>query len=250
MATALAHLRAAARGLAFGWVLATAAVERFGGARDPAARARWLQRTCRRALRALGVRCRAVGRPGAGELIVANHLGYLDILVLGAARPVVFVAKREVRTWPVFGWFARQAGTRFVDRERRGDVARVAAEFAPAVAAGLSVVVFPEGTSSDGRTVLPFKSSLLAPAVAQGWSVVPVALGYAVPAGHDAATAVCWWGDMRLGPHLRQLCGLPRIAATAAWGEAEPAAADRKALAATLHGRVTRLRVALAAATG
>lgn len=250
MAAGKAHLRSAARSLAFGWMLATAAAEGFRAGSDPVARARWLQRSCRRALRVLGVRVRASGRPRPGTLIVANHLGYLDVLVLGAAAPVVFVAKREVRSWPVFGWFARQAGTRFVDRGRRGDVVRVAAEFAPAIAAGVGVVVFPEGTSTAGETVLPFRSSLLEPAVARRWPVVPVALGYAVPAGHAAATEVCWWGEMRLIPHLWRLFALPRIDASVAWGEPADPGAGRKTLAAALHARVTQLRVAPAVPAG
>jgi len=234
--------------LAFGWVLVSAAVALGFYRRSLAARALWLHRTCQRALRALGVHTSAVGEPATGAIIVANHVSYLDILVLAATRPVVFVAKREVRSWPVFGWFARGAGTRFIDRERRGDVARVAAEFAPAVAAGISVVMFLEGTSTDGRAVKPFKSSLLAPAVEARWPVVPAAISYGLPAGHDVATEVCWWGDMTLTPHLLHLFALPRIDAYVAWGAAEPATADRKALAVTLHRRVAHLHVALTAA--
>lgn len=238
--------RAAGRLLAFAWVLFSAAVQLGFCGRGPAARARWLQRHCRRALAVLGVRIRTRGAAPAGAIVAANHVGYLDILVLGALRPVVFVAKREVRGWPLLGWLAAGAGTRFIDRERRRDVVRVAAEFAPAVADGVGVVVFLEGTSSDGRTVLPFKSSLLAPAVAQGWTVAPVAIAYAVPAGHDAATEVCWWGEMTFVPHLLRLFTLPRIEASVAWGAAETAAGDRKTLAAELHASVTRLHLALA----
>ncbi len=243
-------LRAARRAFAFSWVIASAAATVPFHRRNLATRARWLQKTCQRALRAIGVHCAPVDGPGTGDLIVANHVSYLDILVLGATCPSVFVAKREVRTWPVFGWFARCAGTRFIDRERRADVARVGAEFAPVIAEGLSVVMFLEGTSSDGREVKPFKSSLLAPAVERQWTVVPVALSYSVPDGHDVTTEVCWWGDMTLAPHLLHLLGLPRITAHVAWGPVETSHTDRKALAARLHHRVTRLHVALAASIG
>jgi 1-acyl-sn-glycerol-3-phosphate acyltransferase len=112
----------------------------------------------------------------------------------------------------------------------------------------VSIVIFLEGTSTDGQAVRPFKSSLLAPAVAAQWPVVPAAISYALPAGHDVATEVCWWGDMTLAPHMLHLFTLPRIRAFVAWGAAEPAMADRKALAVALHRRVTRLNVALAAA--
>lgn len=205
-------------------------------------RARWLQRTCRRALRALGVGVATTGRAPRGAVVAANHLGYLDILVLAAQAPCVFVAKREVRGWPVFGWFARRAGTRFIDRTRRADVARAAAEFAPVIAAGHNLVLFLEGTSTDGSAVLPFRSSLLEPVATAGWPAVPVAMTYVVPAPHTAAHEVCWWGDMTLAPHVLNLAGLPRIDATVAWGEPVAPAADRKALARALHAGVRQLR--------
>ena len=247
MTAAASRFRATVRLLAFAWVVVSAASALVFHRRSIATRAHWLHCTCRRVLRVLGVRYSSVGTPAPGAIIVANHVSYLDILVLAAMKPVVFVAKREVRAWPIFGWFARSAGTRFIDRERRGDVARVAAEFGSAVAEGVSVVIFLEGTSTDGRAVKPFKSSLLAPAVEGHWPVVPAAISYALPAGHDVATEVCWWGDMTLAPHLLHLFTLLRIHAFVAWGEAEAAMADRKLLAVTLHRRVTGLHLALAA---
>jgi 1-acyl-sn-glycerol-3-phosphate acyltransferase len=188
------------------------------------------------------VRVHATGLVPRGAVIAANHLGYLDILVLAAQAPCVFVAKREVRTWPVFGWFARRAGSCFIDRTRRADVARVAAEFAPVIAAGENLVLFLEGTSTDGCAVRPFKSSLLEPVACAGWPAVPVALSYAVPAPHLVEREVCWWGDMTLAPHLANLAGLPRIHATVAWGERVAPATDRKELAADLCNAVRRLR--------
>lgn len=233
--------RGARRGLALAAVLtyyAAAIILAPAQRRTAAARARWLGRTCRSTLRALGVRVAAAGRPAVPAVIVANHVSYLDILVLAAQTPAVFVAKREVRGWPVFGWFARMAGTRFIDRTRRSDVARVAAEFAPALAAGVSVVLFLEGTSSDGRAVLPFKPSLLAPVVHARLSVVPAAIAYGVPPGCSAATEVCWWGDMTLTPHLLNLLSLPRVQASLGWGEPVPGASDRKELADRTRERV------------
>ena len=178
-------------------------------------------------------------------MIACNHLGYLDILVLAAATPVVFVAKREVARWPVFGWFARMAGTHFIDRDTRSDVARVAGELAPAIDAELGVVLFLEGTSTDGTSVLPFKSSLLETAVKAGWPVVPAALTYGLPAGYSVRDEVCWWGEMTLMPHLLHLLTLPRIEAFVAWGSAVVGVNNRKTLAASLHGRVVALHGAL-----
>ena len=212
--------------------------------KDVAGKARWLQTTCERALRALAVGVESRGEPAKGAVIVANHLSYLDILVLAALTPAVFVSKKEVRSWPLFGWFAEKAGTRFIDRNRRGDVARIGEELGPAMAAGLTVVLFLEGTTTDGRGVLPFKASLLEPAVRNGWRVVPAALDYAVPAGRSTEREVCWWGDMTLAPHLWNFTTLPWIRARVAWGAAVKVEerADRKSFAAELREQVVALR--------
>jgi 1-acyl-sn-glycerol-3-phosphate acyltransferase len=100
-------------------------------------------------------------------LLVANHLSYLDIVLLSSLTPCVFVAKNEVKDWPVFGWFARLAGTVFVDRNDRRDAARANELIRSALREGALVVLFPEGTSSNGSTVLPFKSSLLQAAIGE-----------------------------------------------------------------------------------
>jgi lyso-ornithine lipid O-acyltransferase len=215
--------------------------------RDAGSKARWLQRICRRALRVLAVDVESRGEPAHGAVIVANHLSYLDILVIASLTPVVFVAKREVRSWPLFGWFAAKAGTRFIDRNRRGDVARIGEEIGPVMAAGLTIVLFLEGTTTDGRGVLPFKASLLEPAVRNGWAVVPAGLDYTVPAGRSVGTEVCWWGDMTLPPHLWNFTTLPWVRARVAWGETLPVTADddRKALAERLWTRVVALRAAV-----
>ncbi|MFH1499662.1 MAG: lysophospholipid acyltransferase family protein [Verrucomicrobiota bacterium] len=209
---------------------------------DARARAQWLQRLCARVLRVIGVRVRERGQPVHGALIAANHLGYIDILVLSALTPVVFVAKREVRGWPLFGWFAARAGTRFIDRGKPGDVVRVGGELTALIADGLSVLVFLEGTSSDGRQVLPFKPSLLEPAVRGGWPVAAAALDYAVPPGRSVENEVAWWGDMTLPPHLANFLTLPWVEARVSWGEPRPADMNRKELAAVLREDVLSLR--------
>lgn len=254
---------------ALGWVMLTAALAfmlRRSHRCDLAARARWLQHTCRRALRVLrieplrrddacavplwGVRRAASSedcpytpeaRALTGVVVAANHLGYLDVLVLAAAAPAVFVAKSEVARWPVFGWFARAAGTRFVDRGKRSDVARVGAEFAEAIAAGTNVILFLEGTSTNGNDVLPFKASLLEPATRNGWATVPAAIDYRVSEGRSAADEVCWWGEMTLMPHLWNLASIPRIEARVSWGDGRRGT-DRKRLAAELRTACVEMR--------
>ena len=212
---------------------------------DAVGKALWLQNTCRRVLGALAVSIESRGIPARGAVIVSNHLSYMDILLMAAVTPVVLVSKKEVRHWPVFGWFAEKAGTRFIDRSKRGDVRRIADEIGPVMQAGLTVVLFLEGTTTDGSGVLPFKSSLLEPSVAHGWNIVPAAVHYEVPSGRSVAREVCWWGDMTLAPHLLNFTTLPWVRAKVAWGMAAPASGDRKLLAESLHGQVSALKVGL-----
>jgi len=167
-------------------------------------RAVWLQRMCRRTLRVLGIALDADGVIPERGLLVSNHLSYVDIMVIGACAPVVFVAKREVRNWPVFGWFARLAGTVFVDRESRARVGQTTREIEAALDRGALVVLFPEGTSSDGKTVLPFKSSLLKPAAHLTQPLATALIQYHLPDG-DVGEEVCYWKDMTLVPHLINL---------------------------------------------
>ncbi len=214
-------------------------------------RALWLRSASRLLLRMWGIKVKkirtkpAVGIakdfPNEAGLVVCNHLGYLDILVLaGMGGPAVFVSKSEVKKWPVLGRLATMSGTLFVNRSRRGDIPRLADEMAMAMAAGVNVVVFLEGTSSDGSRVLPFKTSLLEPVIKRRCPVFPMALDYAVPHGYSASREVCWWGEMPLLPHLLNMLAIPCIRARVAQGSrVEPGETeDRKALAGTLHERV------------
>ncbi len=178
--------------------------------------------------------------PPQGVMLTPNHVSYLDILVLSALAPTVFVAKAEVKGWPLFGWFARRAGTLFLRREVRADVVRVGEQLAPVMAAGVNLVVFLEGTSTDGTRVRTFRPSMLEPAVKGGWLVCPVTLNYQVPDGADPRTEVAWWGTMPLAPHLLGFAGLEWVRAGVRWGEVLTATGDRKALAATLQAAVAR----------
>jgi 1-acyl-sn-glycerol-3-phosphate acyltransferase len=205
------------------------------------ARARWLQQSSRRLLRVLNVDWRAVGNIPQRGLLVANHLSYLDITVLSAITPATFVAKREVKGWPLFGWFARMAGTIFVHREMRSDVGRTTAEIQEALDEGTLVVLFPEGTSSGGKTVLPFKSALLEPAVQSEHPLFAGCFGYALADG-SVPDEVCYWGDMTLLPHLLNVIGKRQIAAQVAFARIAESGHDRKQLALLLHSEVLRLK--------
>jgi 1-acyl-sn-glycerol-3-phosphate acyltransferase len=207
------------------------------------ARARRLQRHTRRVLRALKVDVSVSGHVPDSGLLASNHLSYLDVLVLSSISAAVFVSKSEVRHWPVFGWLARRAGTLFIERAKRGDVARVNDEAERLLESGALLVVFPEGTSSDGREVLPFKSALLEPIVGRRHPLAVAHLSYEVDEG-DAGEDVCYWGDMTFGPHLLKLLTKGRVRAFVTFTAVENSADCRKELARQLHSEVSRLKSA------
>jgi 1-acyl-sn-glycerol-3-phosphate acyltransferase len=220
-----------------------ALIAAHAGIPDRTTRARWLQHVCRRALRVFHLELRVTGAIPSSGLLVCNHLGYLDIIVLGATTPCVFVSKCEVRRWPVFGWFASLAGTLFLRRDKRSDVARLTREMRRLLDTGALVVLFPEGTTSDGRDVLPFKSSLLEPATRQRHSLSAGFIEYALNDG-CVAEEVCYWRDMTLAPHLLNLLGKRGLEARLYFTELRQASPDRKQLARQLHSEVVRLKEA------
>ncbi len=211
----------------------------------PSARAAWLQNTTRRLLRVFRIETQFTGDIPSSGLLVCNHLSYLDILVLSALAPCVFVAKREVKHWPVFGWFAMLAGTVFVHREQRSQAVQTVDEIEAALQTGAVVVLFPEGTSSGGETLLPFKSSLLEPAARQPHSLTAGLLQYELGDG-DVSEEVCYWKDMTLVPHLINLCSKHAVQASVHFNHFREGNADRKQLARQLHAEVLRMKHAVA----
>ncbi len=222
--------------LAVAWLPALVAAGSGGAWRDRVRRV--LHRLWGRgALRILGVRVACSGTPPpAGRLVVSNHLSYLDIMVLGSLLPVVFVSKSEVRNWPFVGLVATMAGTIYIDRNRKRDALRVLAQMQTAQDGGDCVVIFPEATSTDGSTILPFRSSLFAAAARAGAPVRWTTLSYRTPSGAPRARdRVCWWGDAGFVGHFLRLCGLKRIDCTVHFGDSPVRSQDRKALARTLR---------------
>lgn len=184
-------------------------------------------------------------------LVVANHLSYLDIIVLGSFVPAVFVAKSDVAQWPVAGVMCRAAGTLFIDRADRWRLPTVLGNIARVLDTGGAVVVFPEGTSSDGRRVLPFNSSTLEPVAACGHRLYFAALVYDTPGGLlPPELTVCWWGDMTLVDHLWRLLTLPAVSARLRFGIDPGGESDRRALAKRLHHSVGTAHAELKAETG
>jgi 1-acyl-sn-glycerol-3-phosphate acyltransferase len=191
--------------------------------------------------RLVGLSIRVEGTaPSAPFFLVSNHLSYLDIITFAAVIPARFVAKREVRDWPVIGVLAATMATIFVDRTQKRDAIRVLDAIARAVSEGDGVVLFAEATSSAGEVVLPFRSALLEWPARTGQPVYHASVSYRTPAASAPAhLSVCWWGDMTFGSHLVDLCRLPSIEATLRFGETPIAADDRKQLAELLHQAVS-----------
>ena len=207
-------------------------------------RASWLQFATRRFLRIFDATVHTSGSVPTKGLLVCNHLSYVDILVLASLTPMVFVAKREVKSWPIFGWFAQLAGTLFVDRERRTRVGHTTNEIQSALDQGALVVIFPEGTSSGGETVLPFKSSLLEPATRQTNSLFAGHIQYQIEDG-DVSEEVCYWKDSHtLFPHLINLFSKRKISANVRFKQLREGSTDRKELAKQLHSEILRLKEA------
>ena len=206
--------------------------------------AQWLHESCLRGLAAIGLQLSTTGRFPSGGLIVSNHVSYLDILAFSAALPCVFVSKAEVEEWAIIGRYARWAGTVFVRRHDRPDAARANVSVAASLNSGVPIVLFPEGTTTDGQRVLRFHSTMLQPAIDAGAPVTPCTITYDLEDG-EAAREVCWWGDMTFLPHLWNLLGKRDIKARIAFGEPVAAGGDRKQLSHVLHEQVVQLHAQL-----
>lgn len=213
-------------------------VRRRGGALP--LRAAWCHRWGKRYIRLLDVELEHKGQVPRVGLLACNHLSYLDIVVLSAIHPQVFLSKAEVRNWPIIGALTRCAGTLFVRREKKADVASLQAPFTEVISQKLPLTLFPEGTSSDGAQVMPFYSSLLEPAAQARWPVTPGWIGYRLDEG-SVADEICYWRDMTFGPHFLKLLSKKKIYATVVFGEPIASGLNRKQMAASLHREVSAL---------
>ncbi len=194
----------------------------------------------RLSLRAVGVRLTHAGSPPPpGVMVVANHLSYLDIPVLAASLPTLFLSKAEIARWPMIGFLARAAGTLFIDRDQTRDTGRVFGELSVWLRAGERITWFPESTTSPGASVAPFKPSLFQAAIRAGVPCHPVTLRPSIPGGGvDVSETVCWHGPTPLGSHARRLLTLRRIDYAVTFGDPIPPTGDRKLLARQLHEAV------------
>lgn len=212
---------------------------------DAIARQAHVQDWARGMLRVLGIGLDVRGEPPAGGpmLLVSNHISWLDILVLHAARYCRFVSKSEVRHWPLIGTLATGAGTLYIERASRRDALRVVHQMSASLEAGDVVAVFPEGTTSDGASVLPFHANLIQAAVSADAPALPVALQF-VDAGSGARSlSACYIDDDTLVGSLWRVLTGPAITAVVRFGEPQRAAGrERRAWAADLREAVQGLR--------
>lgn len=209
---------------------------------NAASRADILHRWNLRILASIGVEVSVVGPVPAQGLIVSNHLSYLDILVFSATAPCVFVSKSEVKSWPLVGWVAALTGTVFIDRSSPSETQRVWPQMHDRLQAGTRVVLFPEGTSTNGHEVLPFHSSLFEAAVTSSAPTTAGYISYALLANDgDPSMDVCYWGDMTMLPHLIKLLTKTNVRATIRFAQQSKVFSNRKQAALELQRDVQEL---------
>jgi lyso-ornithine lipid O-acyltransferase len=219
--------------------------------RTRAGRAEWLHHFSILLLRSLGITALQRGTYPASGAVISNHMGYLDIITFAALHRCVFVAKSDIASWPVIGWMTTMSGTVYVERGRGGSAQRAQADLAAVSQENVPIVFFPEGTSSDGSAVLPFRSGLLANCLAAGQSITAACVRYRLTRdngpGVAIGTSVAYWDDTPLPLHIFRLLGLRGIEIEVTFSDApiafSPAAlSDRHIAAAEARTAVLQLR--------
>jgi 1-acyl-sn-glycerol-3-phosphate acyltransferase len=190
--------------------------------------------------RIMGLRVEVEGETPTGRFfLVANHVSYVDVILLASQVPAAFVAKISLARWPLLGWMFLAADTIFIDRARKRDLLRVLDRVRGCLKRDLGVLIFPEGTSGKGEEIMRFKSPLLQLATEERQPVHYVTLTYRAPGRRPAHEVVCWWNDTPFLYHLLRLLGLPYFEATVRFGREPVLAGDRKALAEELRSAMT-----------
>lgn len=212
-------------------------------ARTAADGAERIHRYCNRIVRALGVTWTVEGEIPSRGALVSNHLSYVDILLYSAIRPFVMVAKQEVRGWLGIGWLTSRAGTVYVVRGggpmTYPGVNRAMAE---AYRSGLPVLFFPEGTTTDGSEVLPFRRGLFHSVLNEGVPLNVAALSYTTDDKEASiANDVCWWGDATLAPHIVRLTGTDGVRAKVRFGGEVRERDDRFVLSQQARRQITAM---------
>ena len=211
----------------------------------PSHREARIQAWAQRLLEIWGIRLQVRGSPphGGPVLLVANHISWLDILVMHAARHCRFVSKSDIQHWPLIGTLATAAGTLYIERASRRDAMRVVHHMADALRAEEVVAVFPEGTTSDGVQLLPFHANLLQAAISADAPVVPVALQFVDQRSGQTSLAPCYIGDDTLIGSLWRTLTTPGITAVVIYGVPQQAGGrNRRAWAQDLRETIDSLR--------
>jgi 1-acyl-sn-glycerol-3-phosphate acyltransferase len=193
----------------------------------------------------LGIRLELRGRPPVTGpvLLVANHISWLDILVMHAARHCRFVSKADVRRWPLIGTLATGAGTLYIERKSRRDAMRVVHHMAESLKRGEVVAVFPEGTTSNGVAMLPFHGNLIQAAISANAPVQPVALSFLDSKTRAVSLAPCYIDEDTLVMSIWRTLTARSITAVVHYGEPQTAQGrDRRTWASDLRSAVDRLR--------
>jgi 1-acyl-sn-glycerol-3-phosphate acyltransferase len=229
-------VRVVLHGLHGMWIIAS----QFGGL-DAARRMQRVQWWSAKYLRLLGMRLVVEGAPQPGtQLVVANHVSWLDVLAINAVLPCRFVSKSEVRHWPLIGWLVTSAGTLYIERARPRDAMRVVHQMAAALEAGHTLAIFPEGTTSEGHALLPFHANLLQAAIASAATVQPLALRYS-DATHAVSPAAAYVGETSLFESLRWITMAEGLIVRVQCLPAEPPPhADRRQMAERLAAGIQR----------
>ena len=204
---------------------------------------------------ALRIRVRVVGEPvrDRAVLFISNHVSWADILVIGSIAPIAYVSKSEIANWPLVGTAAKSQRTVFVNRSRRQQTGDAISEIVARLAGGTSVVLFAEGTSSDGNRVLPFRSALIG-AVKEAGSraedgilIQPMSICYTglngIPMGRQHRPTVAWYGDLDFMPHITEFIARGAVDAVVSYGHpvAADGSTDRKAMTKSLEGAVRQI---------
>lgn len=215
----------------------------------------WIHGWSKRIVQAMEIEYSVEGDLPLHGAVVSNHLSYLDILLYSAIAPFVMVAKRQVRSWPLLGWLTAQAGTVYVERSedavegrRKQTYAEVNEQMAAAYASGLPVLFFPEGTTSDGMQVLPFRRGLFHSVLNGEVPLRAAALRFDLGKGNGRATVnedVCFVGDALFGPHIVRFLGLRGVSAQVRFGGEIVTRTNRFVLSQGAQARVTEMAAEL-----
>lgn len=214
------------------------------GIEDHKARALWQQKEATKFLNVLKINVQHCGDFPTEGLLVCNHLSYLDIIVIAAQSPVVFVAKSDLSGWPFIGSLLKHSGTILAHRNQPIKSAKTALEIQAALSREVPVVLFPEGTSTNGESVLSFRSPFFQPAHEVSALITPAAIMYTSQNGNSKED-ICYWGEHTFFSHMMKLTTIQGIVAHLNIGETQTCCSDRKESAVHFRKEVSELHVEL-----